>query len=159
MIKILLIFTLIFSLYANDELYDAFKRGDYKTAFKILKKASNRGDANAQYNLALMYYQGDGVEQNISKTAQLLESSAQKGNKKAIENIGRIYMQILDFDKASYWLEKNAKNGDKEAYYLLSEIYCEKEKFKLAKKWAKKSIENGNLDAKDLWDRYKLQDY
>ena len=159
MIKFILLFGLVFNLCANDELYEAFADKNYKKAFKILTKASNEGDINAKYNLALMYYQGDGTDINVTKTAELLNQAALGGHKKAIQNIGRIYMQLLKFDKAVYWLEKNAQQGDKEAYYLLAEIYCEQEKFPHAKKWAKKSMDSGNIEAKALWNKYKLENY
>lgn len=159
MIKFILFFSLVFNLMAGDELYEAFENKDYKKAFELLTKASNKGNINAKYNLALMYYQGDGIDANITKTAELLEEAAMKGHEVAVKNIGRIYMQMYKFDKATYWLEKNAQQGDKGAYYLLAEIYCEQEKFSDAKKWAKKSMDSGNPDAKVLWDRYKLEKY
>jgi TPR repeat protein len=159
MIKFILFFSLVFNLLANDELYKAFTNKDYKKAFKILTKESEKGDMNAKYNLALMYYQGDGTDINVTKTAELLDQAASMGHKKAIQNVGRIYMQLLKFDKASFWLEKSAEQGDKEAYYLLAEIYCEQEKFPHAKKWAKKSMDSGNIESKELWDRYHLENY
>ena len=68
-------------------------------------------------------------------------------------------MQIVKFDKAKLWLEKNAKDGDASAYPLLAEIYTIEENFSKAKYWAKKAINNGSLQAKELWDKYKLKDY
>jgi TPR repeat protein len=132
---------------------------DKHKALQLLGEASKEGRAEAQYNLALMYYMGDGVEQNVTKTAQLLERSAKQNYKKAIANVGRIYMQILDFDKAIYWLSINAKNGDTQAEYLLAELYVEKGDFKNAKTHAQKAMNNGNLDAKQLYNDYNLSSY
>jgi len=95
---------------------------NYKAALKPLQVAADNNISNAQYNLALMYYQGDGVKQDIEKSAEWLEKAAQNGHERAIANIGRIYMQLMDFKKARYWLQINAKNGDKEAEMLLKEI-------------------------------------
>ena len=159
MFKIILLFSLVFSLFANDELYRAFENKDFKKAFELLTISSNNGDINAKYNLALMYYQGDGIDINVTKTLELLDEAASKGHKGALQNVGRIYMQMINFDKASYWLEKNAEAGDEEAYYLLAEIYCEQEKFPHAKRWAKKSIDSGNPNAKELWNKYNLGKY
>ncbi len=132
---------------------------DIDEAFLWLEKAAAQDYADAQYNLALMYYRGDATDQNITKTAQLLERAAQQGHQGAIANVGRIYMQLLDFEHAVVWLEKNAFNHDQEAYYLLAEIYCEQEKFSQAKQWAKKSKDSGNAQAEILWKKYHLQDY
>jgi hypothetical protein len=42
----------------------AFDRGDYETAFRLLKPLAEQGNASAQYNLAFMYYEGKGVPKN-----------------------------------------------------------------------------------------------
>lgn len=123
MYKYTLLFFLLFSsLNASNSSNDALAHGDFKKALKLLNQEIKTGDATAEYNLALMYYRGDGVEQNLTKSAELLESSAQKGYKRAIENVGRIYMQLLQFDKAKKWLQINANNGDKSAQELLKSI-------------------------------------
>jgi len=128
-------------------------------AFQYLEEASKLGNAEAQYNLALMYYLGDGIKQDTSKSLTLLESSAKLGYKKAIENIGRIAMQLLKFDKALYWLKINARHGDIQANYLIAEIYVSKEDFKNAKIYASKAINSGNKNAEILWKEYKLSKY
>jgi TPR repeat protein len=147
------------NLVASVQSDEALANHNYKKAFEILTKEAKSGDIVAKYNLALMYYMGDGTEQNISKTALLLEDAAKHNYKKAIDNIGRIYMQLLKFDKAIPWLQKNIENGDIEALYLLSEIYIEKGEFKKAKKLVKKAIKFGNNEAKKLWDEYNLEKY
>jgi len=159
--KTLTMFLLLTSLlYASsDAAMDAINAGNYKKAFSILDTKAKHGNIDAIYNLSLMYYNGYGVDQNISKAAELLETAAKEGHKKAIQNVGRIYMQAMDFDKAALWLEKNAKEGDIGAYYLLSEIYVVQEKFKKAKYWAKKAIESGSQEASILWKDNNLQNY
>lgn len=132
---------------------------DHKEAFKWLEKASKQDNLNAKYNMAFMYYKGDSVDSNVSKTALLLDDIAKKGHQGAKANVGRIYLQLLKFDKAIYWLEKNANDGDNEACYLLAEIYCSEGKYKEAKPWAKKAIDSGNLTAKELWSKYKLKNF
>lgn len=132
---------------------------DKQKAFTYLSEAANEGDVAAEYNLALMYYMGDGVEQNISKSVILLDSSARKGYAKSIENVGRIYMQILKFDKAIYWLKMNVKNGDFKANYLLAESFIQKDDYKNAKIYAKKAMAGGDVDAKLLFEEYKLSNY
>lgn len=132
--KLLLLCVFVaFSLFADENAYKEYdlamtylSKQDYKAAFKPLRVAAENNISNAQYNLALMYYQGDGVKQNIKKSAQWLEKAAKNGHKGAIANIGRIYMQLMDFKKARHWLEINVKNGDKEAEMLLKEIEAAK---------------------------------
>ena len=37
---------------------------DYNKAFELLEKSANQGLSIAQYNLGLMYHNGDGVKQD-----------------------------------------------------------------------------------------------
>ena len=43
---------------------DAHDRKDYKEAYRLILFSAERGDAEAQYNLALMYFVGKGVPQD-----------------------------------------------------------------------------------------------
>ena len=91
-----------------------------------LERAADLDHPQAQYNLALMYYRGDATDENVSKAAIYLDKAARSGDASSEKIVGRIYMQLIDFDKAIPWLEKNAQQGDVEATYFLSEIYCPK---------------------------------
>jgi TPR repeat protein len=44
--------------------WDAYEAGEYAEAVKWYRLAAEQGDAKAQYNLALMYDEGEGVIQN-----------------------------------------------------------------------------------------------
>ena len=53
------------SVYADfDDGWYAYEKGDYKTAFIEWEAAAKRGDIGAQYNLGLMYNNGEGVLQD-----------------------------------------------------------------------------------------------
>jgi uncharacterized protein len=43
---------------------DATKRGDYKTAYKFWSPLARKGVASVQYNLGVMYFEGNGVPQD-----------------------------------------------------------------------------------------------
>ena len=51
------------SVYGGDfqDGVDAYKRQDYKTAYKLFLQLAEQGDAKAQYNLGKMYLKGEGV--------------------------------------------------------------------------------------------------
>ena len=40
---------------------DAYKRQDYKTAYKLFLPLAEQGNASAQFNLGVMYGKGQGV--------------------------------------------------------------------------------------------------
>jgi len=45
----------------------AYETGNYATALKEWRPLAEKGDADAQYSLGLMYDQGRGVPQNFSE--------------------------------------------------------------------------------------------
>ena len=45
----------------------AYERGDYATAFRLMKPLAEKGDAKAQHNLGVMYDYGRGVPQDYTK--------------------------------------------------------------------------------------------
>ncbi len=47
-----------------DEGWAAYQRGDYATALEEWLPLANSGNANAQYNLGIMYANGTGVAQD-----------------------------------------------------------------------------------------------
>ncbi len=38
--------------------YEAYQRGDYVTALRILRQLADQGDADAQTNLGVMFFKG-----------------------------------------------------------------------------------------------------
>ncbi len=57
-------------------------------------RMATQGDADAQFNLGLMYYKGEptlGVEQNLSLAARWWWRAANKGHAKAQYNLGLMY--------------------------------------------------------------------
>jgi TPR repeat protein len=66
--------------------------GDYETAFEYWTKAAELGDADAHYNLSVMYDKELGVEKNEKKNEKKqmyhLEEAAMKGHPAARNNLG-----------------------------------------------------------------------
>ena len=53
--------------------------GDYATALKELRPLAEKGDAQAQYNLGVMYYTGDGVAQDYAEALRWYRLAAEQG--------------------------------------------------------------------------------
>ena len=62
--------------------------GDWDTAFEYLTKAAELGDANAHYQLSVMYRKGEGVEEEVEKSVYHLEKAAIGGHPYARQNLG-----------------------------------------------------------------------
>ena len=70
---------------------DAYKRKDYKTAYKLWLPLAEQGNAKAQYNLGVMYANGQGVPQDYVSAHMWWNLSGSKGNKLGVE--GRNMME------------------------------------------------------------------
>jgi len=70
---------------------DAYKRGDYTTALLEWRPLAEHGDANAQYNLGVMYDFGKGVPQDFATARQWYEKAAAQGHAGAQNNLGGLY--------------------------------------------------------------------
>ncbi|MGB7369299.1 MAG: sel1 repeat family protein, partial [Methylovirgula sp.] len=58
----------------------AFKRSDYATALRLWRSLADQGNADAQYNLGVMYANGQGVPQDYAEAAKWYRLAADQGN-------------------------------------------------------------------------------
>src|SRR6056300_47035 len=65
-----------------------YKDGDYEKAFEYWTKAAALGNMMSHYNLAVMYYKGEGVEKDEKKRLHHLEEAAIGGHHQARYNLG-----------------------------------------------------------------------
>ena len=54
---------------------DAYERGDYATALRELRPLAEQGDASAQYNVGLIYDNGEGVPEDDKTAAKWYTSN------------------------------------------------------------------------------------
>ena len=110
-----------------DEGVAAYNRGDYVTAFREMKPLAEQGDADAQYNLALMYRKGQGVPQDDAEAARWYRKSAEQGYANAQYNLGVMYAKGQgvpeDYAEAVKWYRKAAAQGKADAQYNLGVTY------------------------------------
>ena len=89
-------------------------------------RAAEQGYADAQFNLGLMYANGEGVEADTSKAVELFKKAAEQGNIDAQNNLAALYYTgegvARDVDKAIAWFEKAAEQGNAEAKANLEAI-------------------------------------
>ena len=69
----------------------AAQKGDFATALREWTPLAEQGDNRAQYNLGLMYDNGDGVVQNYKTALKWYRLSAEQGNAFAQSNLGLMY--------------------------------------------------------------------
>ena len=102
---------------------EAIKRGDYQTAFKLWLPLAEQGDASAQFNLGMMYDNGQGVKQDDVQAVKWYRQAAEQGYAKAQYNLGVKYYQgegvRQDKGQAKEWFGKACDNGHQDGckYY------------------------------------------
>jgi hypothetical protein len=109
--------------------------GLVKADFKLLIKKAEKGDADAQYQLAEMYAEAQGVDQDYAKASQWARKAADQGNAKAQYRLASIMYMGLNgerlqpqalqlFMKARIGLELLAKNNDSDAKCKLGILFA-----------------------------------
>ena len=98
--------------------------------FAETKAKAEAGDADAQFNLGVMYYQGLGVEQDFKEVVKWYQKAADQGDVEAQYNLGVMYYQGLgveqDFKEAVKWYQKAADQGDAIAQYDLGNVVSQR---------------------------------
>src|SRR5262245_29267203 len=64
----------------------AWQAGNYDEAIRQWRPLADRGDADAQYNIAQAYFLGRGVPQNMTLAEQWYERAARQGHPDAQAN-------------------------------------------------------------------------
>ena len=111
--------------------FDAANRGDFATALREWKPLAEAGDANAQYNLGVMYSKGEGVLQDYKEAVKWYLLAAEQGDANAQFNLGVMYRKgegVLQDDKeAAKWYLLAAEQGYASAQYNLGLMYAKGE--------------------------------
>lgn len=98
---------------------DAWSGGDYALAVKEWQGAADKGDADAQFNLAQAYRLGRGVPQDNVKAMAHYKSAAAAGHPQAADHYGLMLFQAGERQAALPYVEAAASRGDPRAQYLL----------------------------------------
>jgi TPR repeat protein len=69
----------------------AFKSKDYRRAYQAWKAAADAGQAEAQFDLGVLYAQGLGVSRDLNVAANWYRKSANQGNAEAAFALGQMY--------------------------------------------------------------------
>ena len=105
----------------------AYEAGNPQLAAKEFRAGADKGDADCQFNLALMYEQGMGIDKNEKEAAFWYQKSAELGNANAQFNLGVLFENgrgtAVDFARANQWYRKAAVQGDALAIGNLGMLY------------------------------------
>ena len=90
-------------------------------------KVAEEGDPTAQYELGIMYQNGEGVPQNYSKAVKWFRKAAKQGDSNAQYRLGLKYSVghgvPQDYSEAAKWFYKSAEQGNTGAQLSLARMY------------------------------------
>ena len=94
---------------------DAYKNEDYETSHNLILPLAEKGFAQAQYNLGVMYFNGKGVVKNYSNAIKWWNLAADQGNDKAQYTLGLMYEEGKGVKKnlktAKTWFQLASNQG------------------------------------------------
>jgi TPR repeat protein len=94
----------------------AYQKGDYAGAVKEWRPLAEQGVAEAQFNLGLLYADGQGVPLDPGQAASWFEKAAEQDYGKAQLNLGALYSSgkgvKRDYMQAYKWFNICAAKGD-----------------------------------------------
>jgi TPR repeat protein len=94
----------------------AYEQRDYATAFNEWRVLAEQGVAEAQFNLGLLYADGQGVPLDPGQAAGWFEKAAEQDYSKAQLNLGALYSSgkgvKRDYVQAYKWFNICAAKGD-----------------------------------------------
>ena len=97
------------------------------TEIEQLRSAAEQGDASAQFNLGLKYYNGEGVPQDYQEAVKWYRLAAEQGDASAQGSLGAMYYigegVPKDDVEAVYWLRLAAGQGHASAQGALGAMY------------------------------------
>jgi TPR repeat protein len=131
--KVLALCVLFVSILSNpalgglEEGVAAYQAGDLPLAVKEFRTAAEAGNADAQFNMALMYERGIGVGKDEQESVVWYRKSAEQGNSNAQFNLAVMYENgrgtAVDYYQANQWYRKAAVQGDGLAIGNLGMLY------------------------------------
>jgi uncharacterized protein len=105
----------------------AYEQQDYATALRELKPLAEKGNADAQALLGLMYELGRGLPQDRSQALKSYKAAAEQGNAKGQFHLGVMYLNGVgvarDTGQGLRWLKLSAAQDQRDAYLVLGIAY------------------------------------
>jgi TPR repeat protein len=97
---------------------EAWQRGNYNEALADWRPLAEKGDPDAQFNLAQAYKLGRGVPVDLKQAESLYAKAAAQGHPEAQANLGIILFQNGDQARSMPYIIKAAQSGDARAQYI-----------------------------------------
>jgi hypothetical protein len=144
------------ALNIEDVIKQAKETGDLAKKAKLWRIAAEAGNAEAWFELAECYYNGDGIEENDAEAVKWYQKAAEQGNSEAQYILGECYNFGNGVEQngelAIKWFRMASEQGDAEATFQIGDCYNSgfvvEQNSEIAMKWYRKAAEQGSTNAK-----------
>ena len=158
--KLVALWTIAFTLFAGmpalADLYQGWEKyqaNDFAGALAEFQPLADEGDAVAQFFMALMHANGQGVKQDDKKVVEWYTKSAEQGYPLAQNNLGVLYQNgqgvEQNYETALEWYRAAVQNDLADAQTNLGVMYANghgvTQDFVEAFKWFKLAAEQGDV--------------
>ena len=141
----------------NEAGIDAYNDDNYAEAFKQVYASASSGDAAGKHFLASLYYQGQGVAQNLSKAVALFTEAGEAGYPPSLANLALMYASgdgvEPDMQRSLAYGRQAAEAGDGQSQFNLAQAYRRgvdvAQDFDEAARWYRIAAESGSLSAQN----------
>jgi TPR repeat protein len=113
---------------AADTLEDAvaaYRRADYATALRVYRSMADQGLAIAQFNVGLMYDNGQGVTKDEIQAMKWYRLAADQGRSDAQYQLGHLNYKQNNYAEAAKWFHLASDQGRADAQSNLGSMYAE----------------------------------
>jgi len=143
----------------QEDFYDDYVPVDLEAVKKEFEKAAREGDAEAQFQLGIAYFEGGSYEdRDWDESEKWLKKAGEQGHNEALVELGRIFYTRCccgwseeELVEPVKWWSKVAKKGYPEAQFRLAHMYyhshAQELHVPLAVKWFCKAAEQGHSQA------------
>jgi uncharacterized protein len=134
---------------------EAYNERDYANAYRLLREASDAGDAEAEANLGYLYARGQGVVADQQEALRLYVLAAEKGDGEGMNGIGYKYLLgtgvAVDRGLAAHWFCLAIAKGNPRAMDNLGSMlsvghYLERDEPQARSLW-KQAADRGDTNA------------
>jgi uncharacterized protein len=110
-----------------EEAVAAYRKADYTTALRIYRSMADQGLAVAQFNVGLMYDNGQGISKDEVQAMKWYRLAADQGRPDAQYQLGHLYYKQDNYAEAAKWFHLAADQGRADAQSNLGLMYAEGE--------------------------------
>lgn len=115
LLLLLSLWRLVKSSFARNEIVPNWSEKSDRL-FRQTKELAEQGDAQAQFDLAVLYETGDGILQSYKEAAKWFQKAAEQGVFEAQYNLAKMYEEgrgvEQNYQEAKKWYGKVCDNGE-----------------------------------------------